>query len=567
MSKRGLLQPAILVNFEALGFDIKLDLETLISRFELTELIYLALEIIYKRHLSEGYVNICKRLFPADNGNQIIYLLDKKLNPTFDKLAPYHLTCMQTGLELLKVLFATDIKFKPLDFDSMQNGSDIKGVNLLSILLLINERITNFSTQVSSQDSEENYKDKLANAVAPTLVENSDFSNFDLTVTPFLYCYKATLFLDFCSKNSSLSGYLQKVLSDYGCKNIRTYITVILGLYCENIQSINNYCRFVFSDEEPAPIFFNKLSIDINDKIEAKDNTDYKAFRAKPLIRLSKNEYVVICFPFLFEKLYTSIIFDLSKYYNGNSVREIISKEFTEKQLLYTLLKQIVSPKSPFSLTGEDCDNIDKNYAPDFYVRDWDSIFLFELKDYSFRAQEKASLSYDEILKYLKSQFITKTNGKPGAIKQLIRNIKSILAADGSFVWDTNISKIKKIFPVLVLGNQNYLNFGITYILNRLYHEELKVEGITSKIVNDLLIIDIDTLLLYKKLFSQNNSLFKNCVKNYFRHINKKPSNKTNIYEAIFGYMTPFPQYLRKQYPITSEHLVNDIYKHDIWKN
>lgn len=437
MKSRGLIQPNILIHFNDFGFDSMPDIQNLIRRFDRLELVYFALEIIYDRKLSCGCREICSRLFPYDKGAKILQLLEKELNTTYEDIAEHHLVCMQTGLELLKILLSNSEPHTPWDFDTIPNGPEIKGANLFTILLLVNERITqDIKVPDNYVDADlDTAKDIIANGVAATLVENSDYSNFDLVTTPLLYVYKSTLFLEFCASHKELAPCLNKVLEKYGCTDIRTFITVICGLFVESINSKNNYCRFVFSENDPAPKFFNELSFSINATIDETQNIDYTYFRAHPLIRVSEYEYILICFPFLFGKLYQGLIFDLSEALgNGYKVREIISTDFSEKQLLFPLLKQSISSENGISLSGAECDEINKESAPDFYVRNQDSCFLFELKDYSFRAKEKTSLSYELIVNYLHTQFVEKSKGRPGAVRQLAKNVKALI--DKNFIWD-----------------------------------------------------------------------------------------------------------------------------------
>lgn len=564
MKNRGLIQPNILIHFNDFEFDSKPDIQNLICRFERLELVYFALEIIYNRKLSLGCREICSRLFPNDKGAKILHLLDNELNTTYEDIAAHHLVCMQTGLELLKILLSNSEPHTPWDFDAIPNGAEIKGVNLLTILLLVNERITqNINVPDNYVEADlDTEKDIIANGVAATLVENSDYSNFDLVTSPLLYVYKSTLFLEFCASHKELAPCLNKVLEKYGCTDIRSFITVICGLFVESLNGKNDYCRFVFSENDPAPKFFKELSFSLDASIAESQNVDYTYFRAYPLIRVSDYEYVVISLPFLFGKLFQSLIFDLSTAHgNGDKVRKIISTDFSEKVLLFPILKKAIAPKSPFSLTGEDCDKIQKNSAPDFYVRNWTSCFLFELKDYSFRAKEKTSMSYEIISDYLYTQFVKKSNGRGGAIKQLVKNIKALI--DEDFIWDKKACP-KRIYPILVLGNQNYLNYGITYILNRFFSKELHDQNIVSKSVSELVIVDLDTLILYADFFAKNS--FERIVKEYFAKI-KKHSKSSSVLERLFGYMQPFPEYLKQKYPLTSSHLINQITQQNTWKN
>ena len=134
---------------------------------------------------------------------------------------------------------------------------------------------------------------------------------------------------------------------------------------------------------------------------------------------------------------------------------------------------------------------------------------------------------------------------------------------DEDFIWDKKAHP-KRIYPVLVLGNQNYLNYGITYILNRYFSDELQQQGIVSKAISELLIIDIDTLILYADLFS--NKSFEKIVRDYFSKI-KKHSKSSSVLDRLFGFMQPFPEYLKQKYPLTSSHLMSKIKQHNTWKN
>ncbi|MDE6697532.1 MAG: hypothetical protein K2K25_11695, partial [Muribaculaceae bacterium] len=80
----------------------------------------------------------------------------------------------------------------------------------------------------------------------------------------------------------------------------------------------------------------------------------------------------------------------------------------------------------------------------------------------------------------------------------------------------------------------------------------------------ELVIIDLDTLILYADLFSKSS--FEKIVKEYFEKI-KKHSKSSSVLERLFGYMQPFPEYLKQKYPLTSSHLISEIKQLNTWKN
>lgn len=556
------IEPAILLKLHDLHEIVAPELHTLVYQFERKELIFFALEWIYNHELSNGYENLCKRISPNDNGELLIAYIKEQINDD-SSLASHHLVCAQTGLELLKYLFSIPDSSSPWDYASMENGGIIKGIHILLIALHINERIIKGDTIPTIAQSGQ---DILAQVAAISTIENNDFLNYDIATKPYIHLYKASKFLKFCDNNSYLAKYKASLLSMYGCSDSKTYLLFVIKLLLENWNSKDGYCRLIFEDGTPIPQAIDKMSIQITEIIDINSNNDYKVFRRKPLIRLNNNQFVIICVPFLMDKLYNSLIFDLSDVScDGDKIRGIVSLQFTETQLLYPLLRSIVEPKSPIHLSGDDCKKIQPNRAPDYYVRNWNDVFLFELKDYSFRADIKSRPTYDELIDYLNTQFVTKSNGRDGAIKQLVYNVKAII--NNNFAWDKSLSKPRRIYPILVLGNSTYITLGVTYLLNKLFKDELRKSGVSDSRIADLIIIDIDTLILYKNAFANREYKFKDVIDNYLRYINRNYSKSKNIELRLYAFMHTLPMFLKNHYPTSADYIIEGLKKDNIWKN
>lgn len=556
------IQPTVLLKLQDLGETGASDLQSLVYQFERIELVYFALELIYNQELSIGYDNFCKRISPQDDGKLLIEHLNRYI---YDRsaLANYHLVCAQTGIELLKYLFSIPDNGTPWNYEKIANGGVIKSIHILLIVLHINERIIKGNAQISKDDDA---KDAIAHAAVVSTIENNDYLNYDITTTPFIHLLKSLRLLNYCDKTPSLASHKNALLSEYGCANTKAYISFVLSLLSNNLDGEHNYCRLVYDTSNPIPKAIDKISISLDEVIAIENNKDYKVFRARPLIKLNSNQFVVICIPFLMDKLYNSLAFDLTDVSgNGNRIREIISSQFTEPLLLYPLLHSIVEPRSPIHLSGEDCKAIKPDRAPDYYVRNWNDVFLFELKDYSLRADIKSSPQFDELIEYLRTQFVTKSNGKDGAIKQLVHNIKAIL--DNKFVWDKSLRKPRKIYPLLVLGNSAYMTLGVPYILNKLFKEELLKDGILDRRITDLIVIDIDTLLLYKGDFGRGVYKFKKVIDDYLAHINKDYSRSLSIELRLYAFMQTLPMYLKAYYPTTADNIVKELKNENIWND
>lgn len=211
-------------------------------------------------------------------------------------------------------------------------------------------------------------------------------------------------------------------------------------------------------------------------------------------------------------------------------------------------------------LTGEDCKRINNKIQgePDYYIRTGKDIFLFEFKDKLIEGEKKESRNSDEIIKMINTKFIEKDG-----IPQIVNNINRIVS--GTFGYDKKIkSSNANIYPILVIGDSRFDVPGLNYWLNEIMMNNLAAYSIQSKNIKPLIIISIDTLILYRYDFNECIIKLKHVLKNYYQFLRLKYEPKDNIYpknklhDNLFQKFTSFSNFLTDKYRIKSTQFNSD---------
>ena len=275
---------------------------------------------------------------------------------------------------------------------------------------------------------------------------------------------------------------------------------------------------------------------------------DHLNIRSNPLFETEDSNFLVLNPIFIYQKLYRGWYFILNrlneKLPKSARIKELkstIGIDFFENYLLPRLLSPFISGK----MVNHSGEEIRKFYPkfdaePDHYIRNFDDIFLFEIKDVLLKKEIKVSLNFDEIEKELKEKLLVKSSGKPSAVKQLANSAGKILAQD--IPYDTPSNKTK-IYPILVLTDEIFNTPGINFLINTWFSEVLESMSKDTSIlkrVMPLTIITVDTLIRMEN--SGNIKKLKAYLKEFHKkHLNsalKKPSNLVSFqnFMQVRGY-------------------------------
>jgi len=379
-------------------------------------------------------------------------------------------------------------------------------VLLFKIYLALNQQldIKEVLLLQSAQDYP-NYPNHISLAIGislPTFDINYDSINH-VFVTQIV---KAIYLFEFLNNREDTQKLLTDFYEKFQVNDFQDYLKKVFPI-AFSIVSTNNEGKIdLVIDSEDVDFeskcsFLDKMTINRDNYIEADVDVDYINLRANPLYKIDRNTYRIIYSLFAIEKNFNGLYFLLKEINDSYPkkeqlhLREIITFDFSEKFLLYTLIEKSYL-KRYFKLPG---DMMKTPGAPDYYMRNGNKIFIFESKDVLINAQIKDSYDfaqYDAVLKE-KLYFSLGVKNSNKAVKQLAGFSKTIL--NGSFKEDSNYkSKSAKIYPIIILHNRQLDIFGLNNLINIWFNSEIddiKNEGIDTSNLKMPTIISIDTFI------------------------------------------------------------------------
>lgn len=384
---------------------------------------------------------------------------------------------------------------------------------------------------------------------------------------------KAFLFLKFLQ--SKYKNLLELFLKEMHCSSINEYINRFISLVLPSMQmSINNKrLEITIPDDHKFKedrLFFEKLG-----HTDIEEDIDFRELRSEPLLRLDKNTYLPILPIFLIEQIYKGIYFRVSQINKKHKIiksdlKSLIGSEFTEGVLLKKVIESIFDKKYK-KISG----NLMTQYAKenqaivDYYIRNGNKIFLFELKDYLLSSKIITSTDFPTIYEELRKKFYSNEKKSLKGVTQLAESCIDILSEN--IGWDTNYkSKRVSIYPILIVTDNVFTVPGLNKIMNGWFFEYLK-EKVPEKLtqINPLIVISIDTLLCYNDYFNRNlrnlDKIFKNYTNrfdppNYFKNKKVNLKNPNEILEEV---EKSIDFYIKKQEKVDWQKVINTFLKQE----
>lgn len=375
---------------------------------------------------------------------------------------------------------------------------------------------------------------------------------------------KANTFLSFLQEHQPIL--FRKLLSEFSCNTIEEYLIRFVNFVLPAINSIAKKRKTeitvpLIEDYDEVIHFADALShITINEDI------DFKSLRSVPMHKIGDNIYIPVMPLFLVEQVYKGLYFRLStinkKLKIVPNLKSYIGTEFTEKVLFYNAIKNIFKNRY-FQRSGVEMDPLSEGRGnPNYYIRNGNKVFIFELKDVLLNSNVITSQDYNIIEPELREKFYKNSKGHNKGVTQLAHNCKDILS--GSIKWDTAYKPRRvKIWPIIVVTDNIFSIPGFNQILNNWFQEYLDTEinGINKDQVRPLTVISLDTLLyLPQKEVPRIDELLSGYSTNLVpqRFIGSKPLTE---YEATIKYqesMNPFDLVLANRTPIDWNKLISE---------
>jgi len=336
--------------------------------------------------------------------------------------------------------------------------------------------------------------------------------------------YKANQFFTFAETDSTFKDYLTYFLQDKKLSNWGEYIVLLFNIYS---HSINNYALPPGNTNEHQ--FLSQYAIDIDDgalkNLWDMGNMGINYLRDHFLYPMSDGNFLLLDPNLLIDKIYQGLKFEIYKtiqthgllntkgkpYKNMPEFTSTLGTVFSEKHILYALMRNIYNGGNAICFTGEELKQNGITGEPDFYLRIDDTLFLIEYKDLIFPDNLRFSDNLAEIKKGILDRLCKDDDVSPRkGGGQLLFFIDSILNHGVMDKIDPHINGIKHIFPLIVTTDSAFSAMGANLavieefdsIRQRKYHFDQHI------IIYIPVIINIDSLIsLSYKLHTTKSQL------------------------------------------------------------
>ena len=369
-----------------------------------------------------------------------------------------------------------------------------------------------------------------------------------LMVTQTIKCMR---FFEFALQDTVLKPLVKDFCDYYGIKNWWSYPKAIWSVYgmSGGKAGIVNVSRIAMKEVAQYCSVIEKLSIPSSSIIPKSENVDYTAFRAKPLIKIKDDEYVVFNFQLVIERIYSGLYFDFRQLAEDKGIersefKRHFSTDFSEKSLFCGAMKDALNNHFDVIMTDEDCLNNDKSNdakntsKPDFYARKGNVVLLFENKDILLAQETKDYGSLEQLIDFIKTRLYRNAKGKPEGVSQLMNLVGKIRSGEFQKRWDADCPHDALIYPILVVPEAKFTLLGVKNFLQRWQAEA----GVPMDNVKPVAFVDIGTLCLFKYEFANKGII--SYLDDYYEQSDFKRFEMSNELNIMPNVLMSFTDYL-----------------------
>jgi hypothetical protein len=419
--------------------------------------------------------------------------------------------------------------FESPDQKEIQSNIDFEQ-NVFRAYLTINEEMSDIEDTASNSTRELEADLRFPMLMFCSTYFYSDVLNTDVYAQWANQTIKAIFLFRFLENNPLTIPLLTVFLKHFNCKTWKEYLKRLLPLSTATIQSDREgHIDFPVTRDEnfhESCLFIEKLIVQ---NTSSDMDYDFINLRARPFYKISDGVYRLIFGLFTIEKIFKGLYFILKEINDKqppaqkiSNLKAIYGEEFSEHVLLYEILK-IVFPGKYICYSGKEIKSMGFSAEPDYYIRRYKKTLLFESKDILIPAVVKQSGDFNKYQdEFEKRLYFENKNGKekPGAVMQLINNIKRILKNEFTFDKDYFYKDIF-IYPILVLHDQQYETAGLNKLIDYWFQAELEIlegEGFYTNHIKPLVIINIDTLIYHQDLFNEEKIILTDIIDSYIEY-------------------------------------------------
>lgn len=454
------------------------------------------------------------------------------------------------------------------DFDEKRTKSDAEfEIDLFKAYLLLNSEQDLIEEQGHKNLPPEKEDDERVRGLFLAMnFHDSDLTNYNLPELMIIQLVKSIEFFKYLENRKELNPHLSLFLSKYNCNSweewIKKYLAIIFPTIQKEEKSFFDYTIAKDENFEMNCKFFDSFTINDEDDFRL---SDFITLRTNPILKIAEGHYRILNKLFLVEKLFKSIQFqfslqinkEISKEHRVRDFRSDHCDNFSERTLLYNILKNLFPNKKWIKLSGDDFLANGYSAEPDYYIRFKNKIFLFESKDVVLKGEEKQSRDYPILKKALGEKFYKIEKGdktEQKAVLQIIENIKRVLKIYYDKCDKAYNPNNVKIYPILVIHDRQFDSFAVNELISNWFNSELaKIKDkFNISNVQQITVLNIDTMILYQETFKQRgDNRLEKLISEYHQNIKFEPE-KYRILEEVnvkkMNSFRPFTNFVNEKF-------------------
>lgn len=359
-------------------------------------------------------------------------------------------------------------------------------------------------------------------------------------VDPLIELPKSKLFLiDFPKNNSQIASYVSTYLEAKGCQSSSQYM---LQLFClvDSLMFNEQKTNVIKIGPESQSVicgFLDNFCVNLQNVNSTVNIQEY------PLYKVSDDTYCVLYIKFFVNKFFHSLLFDVSKELESQNIlgtknvsayvqlKQLVGQKFIEQYLFYDVINRVLASPKYKKVTGEQLNSIGQG-LPDYYARKADRVFIFEFKDIQLNAKIIESNDYDTIISAVEKELVENGKGRPKGVTQLANDIEKHLC---ELIGTGYQNEFITVYPILVYTDSCFDIEGFNYYLNNRFREIMSKRTIDDMVrVKDLVMVNIDALIMFEKVFADKKLKFDVLLNEYISYKESKDE-----YQVV-----PFGKYL-----------------------
>jgi|GEM_PF-2659389 len=416
------------------------------------------------------------------------------------------------------------------------------------------------SKEVEYSESVLKNKDDPISFILPIQIIYDEFQKYKDTNIQLI---KSISFFNFCENSKDLSPILEEFLSKYNLTKWEEYLEKTINFYFRSITTKKASQLIIPTEENIARDYWNTFCLDVGNY---KQKPDFLNLREYPVVKIDATHYLFYNLNFVIDKLFQNLQFVFSKiaidkHYAKNMPdfkSKYYSEKFTENYLFYNVLEYCHSNQKTFvKYNGEQLNEHLGYRGPDYYIRNKNQIILIEFKDILMSTKHKTSYNFDTIYDEIKNKLVQNLQGKAKGVGQLSNFINKFPV--NGFEFDKFDSDEIIIYPLLIVTDSAFCNFGINYLLNNEF-----VNLITPNkqiLIKKLALMNLDIILLNQDLFQVKKINLFETLSEYDENLKQNNSDYlyTNFGMFLINYINSkenshsIPKVLKEFYKKISE--------------